>query len=122
MQNKKRLAPDPFHSKRSGNVTLVMLVPEPTLPLTSAPCRVQDKLLFLLVLLPPSPTQNLQASGGFLFFFFVFLGPHLWHMEVPRLGVQWELQLLVYTTATAMPDWSHVCNLHHSSQQYWILT
>ena len=28
------------------------------------------------------------------FFFFVFLGPHLWHMEVPRLGVESELQLL----------------------------
>ena len=25
-------------------------------------------------------------------------------MEVPRLGVEWELQLLAYTTATAMPD------------------
>ena len=25
-----------------------------------------------------------------LFFFFAFLGPPLWHMEVPRLGVQWK--------------------------------
>ena len=33
--------------------------------------------------------------------FFVFLGLHLWHMEVPRLGVEWELQLPAYTTATA---------------------
>ena len=38
------------------------------------------------------------------FFFFVFLGPHPRHMEVPRLGVESELQLLAYTTATAMPD------------------
>ena len=45
----------------------------------------------------------------------VFLGPHLWHMEVPRLGVKSELQLLTYITATAMPDPSHVCDLHHSS-------
>ena len=30
----------------------------------------------------------------FLFFVFCFLGPHPWHMEVPRLGVQLELQLL----------------------------
>ena len=22
------------------------------------------------------------------FFFFDFLGPHMWHMEVPRLGVE----------------------------------
>ena len=27
----------------------------------------------------------------FVCLFFVFLGPHLKHMEVPRLGVQWEL-------------------------------
>ena len=26
-----------------------------------------------------------------LFFFFRFLGPHPWHMEVPRLGVELEL-------------------------------
>ena len=37
-------------------------------------------------------------------------------MEVPRLGVESELQLPVYTTATAMPDPSRICNLHHSSQ------
>ena len=35
---------------------------------------------------------------------YFFLGPHPWNMEVPRLGVQSELQLLVYTTATAMRD------------------
>ena len=42
-------------------------------------------------------------------------------MEDPRLGVESELQLLAYTTATAMPDPSRVCNLHHSSQQRRIL-
>ena len=40
---------------------------------------------------------------------------YLWHMEVPRLGVQSELQLPAYTTATATPDLSRICNLHHSS-------
>ena len=34
--------------------------------------------------------------------FFPFLGPLLWHMEVPRLGIESELQLPAYTTATAM--------------------
>ena len=34
---------------------------------------------------------------------FAFLGPHPRPMEVPRLGVESELQLLVYTTATATP-------------------
>ena len=30
-------------------------------------------------------------------------------MEVPRLGVEEELQLLTYITATAMWDLSHIC-------------
>ena len=33
-----------------------------------------------------------------------FLGPHLQHMEVPRLEVELELYLLAYATATAMRD------------------
>ena len=33
-------------------------------------------------------------------------------MEVPRLGIEWELQLLAYTTATATPDLSCICNLY----------
>ena len=35
------------------------------------------------------------------FFFFAFLGPYPQHMEVPRLGVESELLLPAYTTATA---------------------
>ena len=42
-------------------------------------------------------------------------------MEVPRLGVKLELQLLAYATATAMPDLSHAGDLHHSSRQRQIL-
>ena len=30
-------------------------------------------------------------------------------MEVPRLGVESELQRLAYTTATAMPDPNRIC-------------
>ena len=38
----------------------------------------------------------------FLFFIiFLFLGPHAWHMEVPKLGVQSELELPATATATA---------------------
>ena len=37
-------------------------------------------------------------------FIFAILGPHPQHMEVPRLGVESELQLPAYTIATAMPD------------------
>ena len=43
--------------------------------------------------------------------FGVFLWPHLQHVEVPRLGIESELQLLAYTTASATPDPSHACDL-----------
>ena len=57
----------------------------------------------------------------FYFLFFVFLGLYLQHMEVPRLGVKLELQPPAYTTATAMPNLSQFCDLHHSSRQRQIL-
>ena len=50
-------------------------------------------------------------------FFIFFLGPHPQQMEVPRLEVKSELQLLFYATATGMQDTSHIYNLHHSSEQ-----
>ena len=59
-------------------------------------------------------------SDSFFFFLF-FLGLHPRHMEVPRLGVESELQLLAYTTATATPEPGLVSDLHHSSWQRWIL-
>ena len=42
-------------------------------------------------------------------------------MEVPRLGVESELQLPAYDTASATPNLSRVCDLHHSSQQCQII-
>ena len=42
-------------------------------------------------------------------------------MEVSRLEVKSELQLPAYTTTTARQDLSRVCDLHHGSQQCWIL-
>ena len=42
-------------------------------------------------------------------------------MEVPRLKVELEVQLQAYAIATARPDLSCICDLHHSSQPYWIL-
>ena len=42
-------------------------------------------------------------------------------MEFPRLGVESELELKACTTATAMPDLSHICDLHRHLQQYQIL-
>jgi len=56
-----------------------------------------------------------------LIYIFFFLGPHLWHMEVPRLRVKSKLWLPAYATATATTDPSRVCDLHHSSRQDQIL-
>ena len=53
--------------------------------------------------------------------FLLFLVPHLQYMEVPRLGVELELQLLTYITATAMWDPSRFCGLNLSPQQHRIL-
>ena len=68
----------------------------------------------------PKRTKLNQTKIIFLFYYF-FLGPHPWHMEVPRLEVESELQLLAYTTAMATQDPSCVCDLYHSSQQCQIL-
>ena len=75
----------------------------------------------------PNKHQNCYESVTSLclpflsLFFFSFIGSHPRHMEVPRLGGKLEPQLPVYTTATAMPDASCICNLYCSSWQLWIL-
>ena len=56
------------------------------------------------------------------FFLFSFLGLHLWHMEVPRLGVELELQQSASAIATATWVPSQVFNQHHSSWQCQILS
>ena len=57
-------------------------------------------------------------------FFFFFPGLHLRRMEVPRLGVEWKLQLLAYTRATATADRSHIYNyavaLGNASLTHWV--
>ena len=56
--------------------------------------------------------QEAQRQYFFFFFFFFFspfLGPHLQHREVPRLGVELETQ-------------NTGCDLYHSSQQGWVLS
>ena len=42
-------------------------------------------------------------------------------MEVPKPGVELELQLPGYATAMATVDLSHICDLRHSLWQRWIL-
>ena len=49
-----------------------------------------------------------------MFLFFSFLRPHLWHMEVPRLGVKSKLQLLAYTTVAVTWGPSSIRDKYHS--------
>ena len=64
-------------------------------------------------------TRELLNSIFFYIIFMFFLWPHLWHKEVPGLGVASELRLQAHSTATADP--SCIYSLHHSVQQYKIL-
>ena len=64
----------------------------------------------------PAPRALLRT-----FFFFFFSGPHLVHVEVPKLGVTLELLLLAYTMVTATTDPSHICNLCLRLRQHWII-
>ena len=57
----------------------------------------------------------------FFFFFLPYLRAAPEAYEVPRLGVELEVWLLAYATATATWDPSHICDLHHSSWQHRIL-
>ena len=72
-------------------------------------------LSFLPPSLPPSLPSFLPSCQS------VFLGPHLQYMEVPRLGVESELQLPSYAIAKAMLDLTQVCHLHCSSRQCYVL-
>ena len=74
----------------------------------------------------------IHLNLGFFFFFFlvgrglsfVFLGPHLWHMEVPRLRKGWNWSCSCWpacTTATAVRDLSLFCDIQYSSWQRLIL-
>ena len=102
---------------------LLMLFPLPGMP--SLPCLCINsfwKASFKDHLFPAGSYPHNETERTFYSFIFVcFLGlnPHI--MEVPRLGIEFELQLLAYTTARAVPDPSHVWDLLHSWQQRWIL-
>ena len=88
------------------NFNRIFLCYKPRIPFFNSFC-------YLLLL----RTSYCNIGSSSLFF---FLGPHLWHMKVPRLGVESELQLPAYTTDTARQVPSSIFNLHHSSQQCWI--
>ena len=64
----------------------------------------------VLNLLSPNRNANLEREPLYMngnytgHRILVFLGPHLWHMEVPKLGIESELQLPAYATAIATQD------------------
>ena len=107
------LHPEPSPTSHRFTIYLItqanLLSPRPPpnpLVLRPTPC-----ILYLMIAQPhPKPlylsliVQNYRPS----FFFFLFLGPHPKHIEVPRLRIQLELQLPACTTAVATPDGSHI--------------
>ena len=50
------------------------------------------------------PLSLFIHSDETFIFSFLFSGLHLWHMEIPKLWIESELQLLAYATATAVRD------------------
>ena len=81
--------------------------------LLSSLCTLFTRAVTLGILKTPIPLSTHAIFINTYTFF--FLGPHGWHVTVPRLGVEWGLQLLAYTTAIATRDPSRVCDLDHSS-------
>ena len=62
----------------------------------------------------------MKKKKVFLFLFIFFYG-HTAAYGSSQQGVKSELQLPAYTTATATPDLSCVCDLQRSLGQRWIL-
>ena len=61
----------------------------------------------------PREDQNLSHQTHWSPTLFLSWGLQPWHMEVPKLGVEWELQLLAYTTA-------HIESLTHwAKTRHW---
>ena len=55
-------------------------------------CHSLTHGLFPRLCIGNSPSSLFGLIGTSPYFFF-FLGPHLQHIKVPKLGVEWELQL-----------------------------
>ena len=59
--------------------------------------------------------QNLMQQA-FIYLFNLFRA-----VPIAYGGCKARGQIGAYATATAIPDLSHICDLHHSSWQCWIL-
>ena len=81
-------------------------------------CRTHAQLnsprpapLYTLGFMDTAPPPHLPLQSFFSVVIVGFLGPHPPYMEVPRLGVESELPLPAYATATATPDPGRICDL-----------
>ena len=63
--------------------------------------------------------RNLHSF--FCFVLFCFRAAPRAYGSSQSIKAESELQVQAYATATAMPDLSHICNLHPNSQQCQIL-
>ena len=96
-------------SEHKVNSIMGHLISSPTV-MHSSRVRLKESHTFNSPI--PICNQRLHHIQSNLFIFFFWL--RLQHMEVPGPGVKLELQLQAYTTATAMCDQSHICDLHRS--------
>ena len=63
-------------------------------------CGISHGLICICIYMLNHP-HSWPWNKSSLVFFFCFLGLHPWHIEVLRLGVELQLQLPTYATATA---------------------
>ena len=82
--------------QQHGNCCVTGLIPGPGTSMGVAKKEKKKKAMAI---------QCLDSS------IFVFLPRYLQYMEILRLEVKSEVQMPVYTTATATPDWSCIFDL-----------
>ena len=99
-----KATPDPSHICNLRHRSRQHRIPNSLGEARDGTCILMDACWIINPLSHPGNSPD----NIFLFFFF-FLGPHPWLLEIPRLGVKSELQLPAYTTAIATQDPSHVC-------------
>ena len=69
-------------------------------------CMYPLAIVTYIILISPSTSLEQFLRATFPPHPLFFLQAHLWHMEVPGLGVKSELQRLAYDTTKATPDLS----------------
>ena len=83
--------------------------------------QINGALRLLLWLQTDSPISQHRVNARILFFFLFSFYSHTSTLGSCQLGVESELKLPAYTTATAMPDLSCNWDLHGGSWQHHIL-